>query len=377
MCGTIGATRRWRSFIPTILYSALYFTITLRLFLILVKKPVIMKDVAVAAGVSLMTVSYALRHHSSIPESTRRRIFKIAEDLGYTKSPLVSALMAHLRSQREVKNTPLIAYVCGYSDHRTMLANSFRRAYFEGAVARAESQGYRLELFFINDYSSRGGRRLSEVMRYRNVQGVIMGISPLNTAPVQLEWSAFASCVMGYSKNYKDLHNIDANSAQMLSLTLQRLKEKGYRRIGSLCGAFEDRRVEGVIKAAMAGYNHNRRVSERVPFEILPPHRWNAKYISHWTKQQALDSLIIQSHSPFHFLVGAGRKIPKELAVVTLERSTETILSGIDQRPRQVGAAAVDLIIYQLNQNLRGIPANRRTLLLDGAWIDGSTAPGC
>lgn len=339
------------------------------------KGRVIMKDIAEAAGVSLMTVSYALRHHPSIPEATRQKVHAIAADLGYTRNPLVSALMTHLRAHREVKDAPLIAYVSSYSDRRTMMANAFRRAYYEGAELHAESQGYRLELFLVDDYSSSGGKRLSEVMRYRNVQGVIMGISPLNAMPVQLEWSAFASCVLGYSRNYTQLHHVDGNNSQMVSLALKKLETLGYRRIGMLCGAFEDRRVEGAITAFIEGYNHRQPEEKRIPFTVLAPQRWNAKYMVDWVKQHRLDALITQSHTPYSFLQSAGIRIPGDLCVVTLERSAESILSGIDQKAHQVAAAAVDMVIHQITHNLSGIPSSRRTRLLDGSWIDGATAP--
>ncbi len=341
------------------------------------KRPIIMKDVAKAAGVSLMTVSYALRHHPTISEATRKRIHRIARELGYRKSPYVSALMTHLRSHRELKDSPLIAYVSGYPDRRTMMANPFRRAYFEGVEERAGSQNYRLELFSIEDYSSRGGQRLSEVMRYRNVQGVIMGISPLNAAPVQLDWGCFASCVIGYRRNYPELHQIDANYFQMLYLALGRLRDLGYRRIGLLSGVFEDRRVDKAVRSALASYNHNRPPGGSIPSQILTPSRWNAKYVSAWVNRHGLDALIIQSHTLYSFLLLESHHLPRGLAVVTLEYSPTGVLSGIDQRPHAVGGAAADLIIRQINQNQRGLPKSRWTVLIDGVWIDGDTAPSC
>ena len=53
-----------------------------------------MKHVAAAAGVSVMTVSLALRRAPSIPAATRERVVAAAEQLGYRRNPLVAALMA-------------------------------------------------------------------------------------------------------------------------------------------------------------------------------------------------------------------------------------------------------------------------------------------
>ncbi|MBI1170142.1 LacI family DNA-binding transcriptional regulator [bacterium] len=55
-----------------------------------------MKDVALAAGVSVMTVSRAFKSDSSVSEATRMRIRKIAEDLGY----VFDSTAANLRTQK-------------------------------------------------------------------------------------------------------------------------------------------------------------------------------------------------------------------------------------------------------------------------------------
>ncbi|MET1411457.1 LacI family DNA-binding transcriptional regulator [Roseibium sp. HPY-6] len=60
------------------------------------QRAVTMKDVAQQAGVSVMTVSRAFKQHASVGEETRKRILKIAEDLGY----VFDSNAATFRSQR-------------------------------------------------------------------------------------------------------------------------------------------------------------------------------------------------------------------------------------------------------------------------------------
>ncbi|WP_305983823.1 LacI family DNA-binding transcriptional regulator [Roseibium sp. MMSF_3544] len=60
------------------------------------QRTVTMKDVAQKAGVSVMTVSRAFKQHASVGEETRKRILKIAEDLGY----VFDSNAATFRSQR-------------------------------------------------------------------------------------------------------------------------------------------------------------------------------------------------------------------------------------------------------------------------------------
>lgn len=60
------------------------------------QRPATMKDVAQKAGVSVMTVSRAFKQHASVGEKTRKRILKIAEELGY----VFDSTAATFRSQR-------------------------------------------------------------------------------------------------------------------------------------------------------------------------------------------------------------------------------------------------------------------------------------
>lgn len=60
------------------------------------KKVPTMKDVALASGVSVMTVSRAFKHDASVGDETRKRIQAKAEELGY----VFDSMAANLRSQR-------------------------------------------------------------------------------------------------------------------------------------------------------------------------------------------------------------------------------------------------------------------------------------
>jgi len=59
-----------------------------------------MADFAKEPGVSVMTVSYALRYHAKIPKATRERVQREAKRLGYVPSPEISRLMHLLRAGR-------------------------------------------------------------------------------------------------------------------------------------------------------------------------------------------------------------------------------------------------------------------------------------
>ncbi len=52
------------------------------------------KDVAVAANISVSTVSRALNNHPDVSEETRKRIVRIANELGYERNPFAHSLIS-------------------------------------------------------------------------------------------------------------------------------------------------------------------------------------------------------------------------------------------------------------------------------------------
>ena len=66
--------------------------------------------------------------------------------------------------------------------------------------------------------------------------------------------------------------------------------------------------------------------------------------------------------------------MPAQVGFVHLDRCTELgEYAGIDQKPREVGAAATDLVVNRLLANERNLQLAPRQLLVEGVWVDGPT----
>lgn len=88
------------------------------------------KDVAKAANVSYSTVSRALAGHSQIPEKTRKRILKIADEMGYVPNNIAKSLVT--------KSTHTLGLVV--SD----ITNLFFLETMEGIEECAANYGYKV-----------------------------------------------------------------------------------------------------------------------------------------------------------------------------------------------------------------------------------------
>lgn len=78
---------------------------------------------------------------------------------------------------------------------------------------------------------------------------------------------------------------------------------------------------------------------------------------------------------PLHLLQACGHAVPDDIgyACLDLPAAQDAGIAGIDQLPRLVAAAAVDLVITQLQSNEFGVPHQPKIVQLDGCWRDGKT----
>jgi hypothetical protein len=93
-----------------------------------------------------------------------------------------------------------------------------------------------------------------------------------------------------------------------------------------------------------------------------------------WLDQQKPDLIIANSLFFHEWLQERDYDIPGDIGFVHLGvNSAEKTVSGVDQNHRQIGAAAVGMIISQLQKNTCGVPDSMQTVLTYGSWIDGGT----
>ena len=121
-----------------------------------------MKDISVACGVSVATVSKALNNHSDIGEATKERVQKMAKEMGYFPNSMARAL--------KTKRTYNIGVLFEDDEGSGLTYDyfSYMLDYFKKTV---EQKGY--DITFLN---SKCNNRMSflEHCQYRNFDGVFI-----------------------------------------------------------------------------------------------------------------------------------------------------------------------------------------------------------
>lgn len=327
--------------------------------------------IAVEAGVSRMTVSRALRNVRGVNPVTRERILAAVDKLGYRPNPLVSAFMSYVRTSRIHGDASVLAYLTNDATRGGWRSFEAYTRFFEGAAKRAESRGYRLEEFWLRERGMTG-RRLSEVLYARGIRGVVIGPMTSSHAHLNLDWGKFSAAAIGYSLLRPTLSRATNDQYGSMLVALRELRRLGYTRIGLTMTQADDARVYYHWSAAFLSH-HWRHFRDAEPLVHLPL-KWQDKPAFAWIRKTRPEVIVTTQSHFLERLIAAGFDIPGQFGVVNLDWSKgHEPASGLNQLAEEVGGAAVDIAVNQINKNETGVPEHPKTVLLTGVWVPGET----
>ncbi len=333
-------------------------------------KPVVtLKEVANRAGLSLATVSYALRQHPKIPIATRELVATAARELGYRPNPRVAGLMAHIRGARVRPQAECIAFVWVHTSRRTTAENPYLRLVFKGAQSRAERLGFALEEFWTDD-PGMTDRRLQEIIFARGITGVLLSpvLTPESTLALDWDWSRFAAVVIGNVTWTPELHHVGHHHFLAMRTAMTELTKLGYTRPAAVVDAVIDERAKHAWTAAFLA-NHPEPARARQLLHVHDAQR--PRGLAAWLRGSGADALIVSAVAQLSAPGVRAVCRKKQLQIVTLRWPADVppAIAGIDQCDDLLGGQAVELLIAQLHHNERGPPGHPGMMLFPGKWV--------
>lgn len=338
------------------------------------KRPT-MKDIAARAGVHYTTVSLAFRNHPSIPERTRERIRRIAEEIGYRPDPVLSSLIAYRRGLRVPQLRSAIAWVTNHPTRAGWRRTQVFVEYFEGARDRAQQLGYRLEEFWLHE-GGMSPARAGQILHARGIEGLIVAPQPAAGTELALDFSQFCAVTIGYSLAHPRLSLVANHQFDSMQLLMREVASRGYRRPGLVLPLALDRRVNhswlGGFLVAQLEWAPADRVPPYLP-ETFDPAAFQA-----WRTTHRPDCIVTPTREVVRLLHAPGESAPEPIGLAFPSVAPdEPTLSGIDENSRRIGAAAVDLLSGLLHRNETGSPETPQRVLIEGTWQEGATLPRC
>ncbi|HVU35963.1 MAG TPA: LacI family DNA-binding transcriptional regulator [Opitutaceae bacterium] len=332
-------------------------------------KPVTQRDVALAARVSQNTVSLALRGDPRLPAATRDRIQQAATKLGYRPNPLVAALMSAVR-QRKGRAAGVVAIVlAGPARGRVGEHPSLQRA-LAGSREHAAQRGYRVEEFWMQDQRL-SPARLQSMLLARGIRGVVLHPDEENPVPPALDWTRFASAVLAVlDPHLGRFHCASSQAFRNVEIAVMQLRQRGYRRIGLAVPQRYDLMVDRLYSGAFAALPDV--APRQALLRLFSGTEWNRDTFLGWFAKARPDVVLTRTTDVRGWLESAGVSIGREIGLVHLGWHTGLKgWAGVDLQAEAMGAAAVDLVIEQLNSNSFGLPEVPKMVLIAGRWRDG------
>lgn len=342
--------------------------------------PITQKDLAIALGLSQSTVSMALRGHASIPEETRHKIRSAAENLGYRPNPM-GTVLAHLKhASREHPVGAALAWLNAWPEPGKLRARREFDHYWRGASDAAQSLGYHMEEFIVNDSTSMAW--FARILKTRNIAGIIIPPGPLPRGWRDFDWDGFSVVRLQHSTSQDDLRTVCVTSNQVTNtlLACQTMIGKGYRRIGFVGLRLQDRlNGAGSLWAQrMSGgagqvepllFSHGTHRGDPVPWQTCQ------EQFERWFKTERPDAILTEIPELATLIERAGLRVPDDVAVAALGTLDSAFDAGIDQNPLEIGKAGVMTLHSLIATGTKGIPAVPWDTLIPGSWVNGRSLP--
>ncbi len=329
---------------------------------------VTLREVALAAGVSLATASYALHHDPRIAAATRQLVQATAERLAYRPNPLVTSLMQQRRDSRRAAKLETIAYVSAYPSRARWLAAHPQAIIHRSCAEHAERLGFRVEHFFFDTRQQPKETRLRQILQTRAIRGVIVAPYPEGQDGVLHEdWSRFSLVAIGYTLHSPDPHRVTSDHYNNALLAVGELHKLGYQRIGCVLPNWLAHRVRHTWVAAVHAAGFITPGVQALPPLLPSPEDWKSAAVLAWYRQYRPE-VILADHAAAQWLQEALGPAAPLWCSLSIRPDQPVVPCGIHESFAEIGVHAVELVARQLYANETGLPNNPVLTLVPGRW---------
>ncbi len=358
-------------------------------------RPVTIRDLATATGLSIATISLAMRNHPRISCSTRERVQAAARELGYRVNPMMAAHWETIRARKTVSFQSVIAVISDWETVPHLQAYPWIMPVFSALQARADALGYRLEEFSIA--AATPGLRtanLQRVLRMLKARGIyafatIFSAHPSVYVDAREALHEFASVFI--CAEYKHIehsmrglchipfHRANPDHYGNMLQLVERLRDAGYVRPGFWPNSWAEARLAGETTAAfnfaIQVLPAKNQLTVRWPkWKVDPPLEASRRDFLSWLREKKPDVVIGQRFEVKAWIESLGLRIPQDIGLAHTDLGPPEVgWSGMDCLLPRVAAAGADLLTAHLHRNERGLPDIPKDVRIEGVWVQGAT----
>ena len=176
------------------------------------------------------------------------------------------------------------------------------------------------------------------------------------------------------------LHSVTNDQRAIMQLVVQQVRAAGYRRIGFVMPEWWDTTMELAWSAGFLAEQQRLESTDHIPIFHFPESAVEAKHplasLGSWYRHHRPDVIVSSKLFVQDQLEQLGLAVPDDVAFADIfveEHDGRT--AGVRHNCLRVGELAVEILIGQLQQNIRGIPEFPTATLVKGTWFDGASLP--
>ncbi len=322
------------------------------------------RAIALESGVSQATVSRALRNDARISEEVRKKVSEIAAKMGYRPDPHVSKLMTHMRSMQETHFQSVLGFILPLESYN----NEFMREMLRGARERADVLGY-----VVNDFRTGLSRTempgLNRVLRARGVEGIaFFPRHSFEPAPQGLDLSDLAAVSCASFEGSFPIHRVKSGHAENMALILGEVARRKCRRPGLVTWDEFDHRQRWAPRMGYYYFYHD--ILGEAPLPIFDWHRAGtqvAPAFLRWYREVQPDVLLVVGPTVADSIsrILASARIRKKAPMLGIGHMPAGY-RGINEKPANLGAAAIDILTSHIVRNEKGWPRDVKVMTLPG-----------
>ncbi len=334
---------------------------------------VTLRDIADEVGMSHVTVSLALRNDPKISAKTRLKIQTVAKEMGYRPDPMLQSLARYRHSSKSKPSDAVVAWINLWDDPEKLRTYKEFDLWWKGASEAAERMGYRIDEFVTKSMS---GKRLATILKTRNISGIL--VPPYPDPPTidlsEIPWDNFTVIQFGRHDSHPALHIVTSSQAANTIMAFDRIRERGYKRIGFVSGQ--------AVKSRMFGagfYWTQQYIPQKERLSMLALDTGSVveqeAQLDQWIKKEKPDAILTDFPALPSLLKELGCRIPQDIGLATTSIHDTPINAGIDQNPEEIGRMGFITLVSMMNDYKYGVPDIQHEILVGGTWVDGSMLP--
>jgi LacI family transcriptional regulator len=331
---------------------------------------VTLKNLSIKLGLSVPTVSLALRNAGNISPETCARVQAMARKLGY-KPNVYAAALSTGQARQDAQQMPLAIL-----RHRMDDVLHLEESRMHALKAAVTQLGYRLETCVIESPLTMNQelRRLY----HRGIQGLFTGSFGREFEGQVIDWSPFSVVQCGRYAHPSQFHSVRSEAFESARFLFKEAIARGYRRIGAV---FLEQGVSLIDDDARRGgfYCGQTHVDlGSITAATLSVSASDPTTLTRWLRREKLDAIMGTNADIYHHLLAAGVRLPEDIGFAAFYCPGDLAgerMSGMRERNSELGAAAAKMMDTLIRHHERGVPIVPRTIVIGDEWVEGETLP--